>query len=457
MTIISCLYDIFYIEFAKFLGKFSPKIKMILIEKMKLQKLRKITSYAYYNSKFYRKIYTEYGISEKNINSITFDKLPIIKKKDIIDNIQDVFTEKNLLKDDVFDFIHNNENINLYQNKYLCFTTSGTLGLKLPILFSFNDFKKTIINTFFYNSKPYKIIFGIKTKIAMIGLIEGRSAGITFIRNLPKSIYKIKEISLLSSINKIVEELNEFNPEQLVSYPGVFISLIKYKMNGELKIKPKRIVLSGEILTNENSKQIRDAFNCEVVNSYGASECLVVGTKKNDQDYLLYPNLSHIEIIDQDNKPSPVGKLGRIVITNFSNYSQPFIRYEIGDFAINTVNSHGEFTFDGVSGRNYKPILFTNNDGEETEFLHWTFYTLILYASGIYKSQMRIGKNCFITTLVGANDCIENCKKSFENLLVNMKSEKSVKFIFEKVDDIQPESNGKIPFIKFDDNLYITN
>lgn len=455
MSILSSSFDIIYIEVAKLLGHVNPKLKIKLIEKIKLNKLRKLCTYSFHHSKYYKKIFTEHGITEKDLKTITFEQLPIIKKKDVIENIQDIFTDKSLSKDEVFDFIHNNNIENVYNNKYICFTTSGTLGVKLPILFSLKDFKKVVFNTFFYNSKPYKILFGQKTRVAMIGLIEGRSAGITFIKNIPKSIYETKEISLLLPIDKIIEELNSFNPEQLISYPGVFISLLKYKNEGKLTITPKKIMLSGEILTKENATKIKEAFSCEVINSYGASECLIVGTKENDKPYLLYPNLCHIEIIGEDNKPAPVGKLGRIVITNFLNYSQPFIRYEIGDFAVNSVNEKGEFTFDGVAGRNYKPIIFDNNKGEKIEFFHWTFYTLILYASGIYKSQMHIGENCFKTILVGATDCIENCKKSFEDLLKSMEAEKSVKFIFEQVDDIQPELNGKIPFIKFEDSLKI--
>jgi phenylacetate-CoA ligase len=455
MSLLSTSFDIIYIETAKLLGYVDQNLKIKLIDKFKLKKLRKVCSYAFHNSKYYKKIFVEHGITEKDLATLTFDKLPIIKKKDVIENIQDIYTDKNLKKEEVFDFIHNNNTENVYNNKYICFTTSGTLGVKLPILFSLKDFKNVIFNTFFYNSKPYKILFGIKTRVAMLGLIEGRSAGITFIKNAPKSIYKTKEISLLLPIDKIIEELNSFNPDQLISYPGVFVSLIKYKIEGKLTIKPKKIYLSGEILTKENAKKIRDAFQCEVINSYGASECLVVGTKENDNPYLLYPNLCHIEILGENNKPAPIGQLGRIVITNFLNYSQPFIRYEIGDFAINSVNKKGEFTFDGVAGRNYKPIIFDNNQGEKIEFFHWTFYTLILYASGIYKSQMHIGENCFKTIIVGTNDCIENCKKGFEDLLKSMGADKSVKFIFEQVDDIQPELNGKIPFIKFEESLKI--
>jgi phenylacetate-CoA ligase len=41
-----------------------------------------------------------------------------------------------------------------------------------------------------------------------------------------------------------------------------------------------------------------------------------------------------VEILDADGKPSQPGELGRVVLTSLYNYAMPFIRYEIGDFAI---------------------------------------------------------------------------------------------------------------------------
>lgn len=45
--------------------------------------------------------------------------------------------------------------------------------------------------------------------------------------------------------------------------------------------------------------------------------------------------------------------------------------------------------------------------------------------------------------------------KKFEELLKSMEADKSIKYDFEQVDDILPELNGKIPFIKFDESLKV--
>ncbi len=457
LFIIKNILDFVYLEFAKFVGLFNKKIENKLYDKMRLNKFRKITKYAYLNSAYYRKSFEQKGIFLNNIDTVGQDKFPVIKKKTMIDNMQEIYTNKELNITEVHRFIYDSDNSKLrFKDNYLCFTTSGTLGVKLPILIQFKDFLTFVFSMFYYNSKPYKSFLGIKTKVAILGLIEGRSAAVTLIKNLSKKIYKTKEISIILPIDKIVAELNEFMPEQVISYPGVFLSLIEHKKNGHLKISPKKIILSGEVLTEENFIKIKDTFKCELTNSYGSSECLTIGLKKSvNKDYKLFNNMCLLEILDENDNAVPAGKQGRVVITNFYNFSQPFIRYDTGDLAIKYEDKYGNLIFKGVAGRNYKPIIFSNNLGKKEEIFHWSFYTLVLYSEGIIKSQLLIGEDCFKVILVGDNLSVTTCREKFEKLITDLKFEKSVKMVVEKVDDILPELNGKIPFIKFEQNLIL--
>ncbi len=449
--------DFIYLEIAKFIGLFSQKVQNKLYQNMRSKKFREIAKYAYINSIYYRKLFEQKGIFLNDIDNTNIENFPVIKKKDMIDNMQNVYTKKELINDEVSRFIYDTDNTKLrFKDNYLCFTTSGTLGVKLPIIIHFKDFLTFVISMFYYNSKPYKCFFGFKTKVAILGLIEGRSAAVTLIKNLSKKIYRTKEISIIMPIDKIIAELNDFMPEQVISYPGVFLSLIKHKKNGFLKINPKKIILSGEVLTDENFLKIKEAFKCELTNSYGSSECITIGRKTIvDKDYELFNNMCLLEILDENNNAVPAGKQGRVIVTNFYNFSQPFIRYDTGDLAIKYEDKYGNLIFKGVAGRNYKPIIFSNNLGIKEEIFHWSFYTLVLYSEGISKSQLLIGEDCFKVILVGDNQSVSTCREKFEKLISDLKFEKSVKMVVEKADDILPELNGKIPFIKFEQNLIL--
>lgn len=41
-----------------------------------------------------------------------------------------------------------------------------------------------------------------------------------------------------------------------------------------------------------------------------------------------------VEILRDDGTPCAPGETGRVIVTSFYNYAMPFIRYEIGDYAV---------------------------------------------------------------------------------------------------------------------------
>lgn len=429
-----------------------------IIERYQVNKLRSLAAHAYSHSEFYRQRFSSHGIKEKDLKDIVFHDLPVINKKDVLENVASIWTDGALRYGDVMHFIENQKEFgDTYQKKYKCFTTSGSLAAKMQVVYSVKEWNKLITNMFFLSSKP-NLLKRSRVRVVMIGLTEGRSAGITFFRALPDSIYEKKEISLLTPTSEIVDELNRFSPDQIISYPGVFTSLLPYKRKGILNIFPKKIGFSGELLSEENEKAIREEFGAQIINSYGASECLIMAMRttgphidNNASRFTLFPHLSKIEILDANNLPVQNGELGKVVITNLFNHTQPFIRYELGDLAKFERNETGEFCFNGIMGRNHAPIYFQNNHGEQTHFHHAVFYDSLLNQGGIHKTQVSIGKNSVRALLVGSAEAVEGSEVRFKEFLRKMNAEKSIQFAVQQVPDIPPEKNGKIPFFKYVD------
>ena len=78
-----------------------------------------------------------------------------------------------------------------------------------------------------------------------------------------------------------------------------------------------------------------DVLGARPIDQYGANEigllaceCPWCGHYHLNAETLL------VEILDADGKPCAPGEMGRVVVTSFYNYAMPFIRYEIGDFAV---------------------------------------------------------------------------------------------------------------------------
>ncbi|MCG3195992.1 MAG: phenylacetate--CoA ligase family protein [Candidatus Omnitrophica bacterium] len=90
------------------------------------------------------------------------------------------------------------------------------------------------------------------------------------------------------------------------------------------------VVVSGETLTAEQKCFIETSFGAAVINAYGSREFGRVAFSTRDGEGLcLSMEDFYAELLEFD-PPDPSG-LRRLVLTCFSNTTQPFIRYDTGD------------------------------------------------------------------------------------------------------------------------------
>ena len=80
------------------------------------------------------------------------------------------------------------------------------------------------------------------------------------------------------------------------------------------------------------------------------------------------------------------------------------------------------------------------------------FYEIIAKSIEVVKAQILIGNNYFKVNLVCDDIYLLNCELNVIKYLKKINSDESITFEIERLDDILPENNGKIPLIKFLDN-----
>jgi phenylacetate-CoA ligase len=79
---------------------------------------------------------------------------------------------------------------------------------------------------------------------------------------------------------------------------------------------------------------VERAFRCPVNEDYGCAELGAIGAECGHQNGIHpFASLFHVEVVYRGRAAQP-GELGRVLITDLSNYAMPFIRYEIGDVAV---------------------------------------------------------------------------------------------------------------------------
>jgi phenylacetate-CoA ligase len=153
------------------------------------------------------------------------------------------------------------------------------------------------------------------------GSLGARQKLINFIYNRRfQNFFKVDDTRL----RRFVEEVNRAKPVSIWAYAESIDLLAKFVRRNKLAVhSPHFIISTAGTLHSGIRDSVQAVFRCPVFNQYGSREFGAIAFEMQDQDGLRgFPYLNHIEIID-----------GKVIITSLTNYSMPFLRYEIGDTA----------------------------------------------------------------------------------------------------------------------------
>ena len=164
-------------------------------------------------------------------------------------------------------------------------------------------------------------------------LIEPFDSAGLLMRLIPDSVGVKRLIDNRQDFPAICEQLNEFQPTFLSSFPYTLRMLSEAKRAGRLHISPSSITSSGDVLTAGDRAAVTEAFGVEPLDYYCCTEAAYLAWECDAHEGL-HVNADYVivESVDDQNKPAPPGELGaKILITNLFNRAMPLIRYEMSD------------------------------------------------------------------------------------------------------------------------------
>ena len=303
------------------------------VEKLQNKRLKELVKYARNNSPYFNKLYA-------NINEdYKLQDLPTTNKIDMMKNFDNWITDKNISMKRIEEFTQNIDNVGrMIDGKYLIFKTSGSTGNPATILYdkqnidvssavaAFRTFaRKEDFKTFMKNGKRTAGVF------ANYGFYLACGMSRYLQLQMPKKKNKIT-VDVNAKEEQIIKELNEFNPAMLSGYPSNLALLANYE---NLNIKPNVVVTGGELLTDEIRKKLTNKFNCYVQTHYSCTEGGEIACECSEKHLHINEDWVVVEPVDKNNNPVGYGVLSdKVLITNLSNYIQPFIRYELTDRVI---------------------------------------------------------------------------------------------------------------------------
>ncbi len=340
------------------------------IQKLQERNLRKMLSFAYSHSDYYRQSFNQAGITESNIKSKPLSDFPTIDKAQLLNHFDSLVTVSDLKQDELRQYDENTSaNRSPFKGKYHLVHSSGSTGKPGYFVYdnkAWNSMLLGIIRAALWNMTMPQILRLLKQSphILYIAATDGRYGGAMAVGDgidgvRAKQLYLDIKTPLSEWINKI----REFNPNMIIGYPSAVKILGELSEKGEVEVNVFRIISCGEPLGASLRKYLEKTFNAEIINFYGASESLSIGVETDPAEgMILFDDMNVIEVQD-----------GNMYLTSLYNFAQPLIRYRLSDsLMLERPDSSCRYPFTratGLLGRSDDILWFEDGKGN-CEFLH---------------------------------------------------------------------------------------
>lgn len=304
--------------------------------------LQETLFYVSKNSPFYKKRYTDFGISISDIKTLDdLKQLPVTTKDDLYHHNFDFLC---VPKEKIIDFV----------------TTSGTLGDPLTFALTDKDLERLAYNECISlacatgkSSDVYQLMTTIDRRF-MAGLayflgIKKMGAGVVRVGNgMPEFQW---------------DTIKRLNPTIAIAVPSFIVKLIEFAENNNIDYKNssiKKIVCIGEPIRNDDfsyntlGKRITDKWDVTLFSTYASTEMGAAFTEcESGTGGHHHPELLIVEFLDDNNNPVKKGEIGELTVTTLGVEGMPLIRFKTGDLC----RAHYEPCTCGRTSMRISPIL----------------------------------------------------------------------------------------------------
>jgi putative adenylate-forming enzyme len=292
------------------------------------RRLEALRRFAVARSRFYRRLH-------RGLESAALSQLPVVTKDQLMQAFDEVVTTPRIRLARIQEFAATMSASDLFDGRYHIVATSGTTGDRGFFVFAKDEWRTLAVasvarglgwsggharasgrGVVMASTIPWHMTARASADLRRIGLAGG-----------------LMSLDAGDSVDTIVEKLNQYQPTVMMVYPSVMQILAAEQIAGRLKIAPRRIQCTSEVLTTDARDAIEQAFGVVPFNLYAASEsgCLAASCGQNDGLHIS-EDLLIVESVDEHCRPVPAGQMGaKTLVTVLANRTLPLIRYEISD------------------------------------------------------------------------------------------------------------------------------
>jgi putative adenylate-forming enzyme len=419
------------------------------LQKYQSEALNQLRQHAYERSPFYQKFHK--GLTDRPLH-----ELPVLTKAMMMENFDSFVTDRSLHLDEIRLFAAQGEAGQRYRNRYWVNATSGSSGQ--PGFFLFNEDEWATILASFARGQEWSGVHIHLTRqqrmatVASISPWHMSSQVSATVKSWWRPSLRLPASQPLSTA---VEQLNEWQPEVLISYASMAGILAEEQLAERLHIQPEVVYVASEVLTSQAKKRIKEAWGDEPFNQYASTETAnIAGEYKACRHMHFFEDLVITEVVDKNYKPVPPGEYGdKILVTTLFSRTQPLIRYELNDSVRVSAELHPcKLPFavlDGIQGRVEDSLILPAISGGEITVRPLVINRImdIVPVSGWQVIQQ--ADNGLVVLLAGARDGLTDKALTRQIRASLVQEGAQVPYLrIQHVPEIPKTAAGKAPLIK---------
>jgi phenylacetate-CoA ligase len=274
-----------------------------------------------------------YGRFHAGLGSRPLSELPVLTKGQLMESFDDLVTDRSVRLADVQEFLAALDGYRLFRDRYWAARTSGSTGR--PGIFLWNRAEWTTVIASYARAQEWAGITADLVRRTRIGVVSSRTPwhqSALVGMSVDSPFVPVRRFDATSPLDEIVVGLNDWRPENLICYASMGRILAEEQIAGRLRISPRAVMCSSEVLTEEARRRIRLAFGVEPFNVYAATEPAGVAAECERHRLHLFEDLVITEVVDDRNRLVPAGVVGaKVLVTVLFSRTQPLIRYEMSD------------------------------------------------------------------------------------------------------------------------------
>lgn len=288
--------------------------------------LAALRQHAMARSRFFQRFHR--GLEQRSL-----EKLPVLTKAELMRSFDELVTDPEVRRADVERHLAELRGNERYLDRYWVSRTAGSTGHP-GIFLTDRDEWSTVIGSY-ARAQEWAGIAARVTRRTRLAVVSSRvpwhqSARVAASVDTP--FVPVRRFDATQPLGDIVGGLNDWQPENLIVYASMSRVLAEEQLAGRLRISPKAVMCSSEVLTEEAIARVQRAWGSRPFNVYAATETAGIASECRQHRLHLFEDLVIPEVVDENNRPVPPGVAGaKLLVTVLFSRTQPLIRYEMSD------------------------------------------------------------------------------------------------------------------------------